>query len=159
MSADSGGPEPLWFTDNLALIHVTGAQTEGAFCVIEMRGRRGSMPPLHVHRRDEEAFFVLDGELLLFVGEEEVRLGAGRCVVAPREVPHTYRVESERARWLDVNTPAGFERFVSEVAVPAAEEGLPPPGRAADPGALAAAAASQGIEILGPPGTLPRSRA
>ncbi len=157
MSAVASGPDPLWFTDNIARIHVTGEQTRGAFCVVEMEGRRGSMPPLHVHRRDEESFFVLDAELVLFVGEEEIRLAAGGCVVAPRDVPHTYRVESEQARWVDLNAPAGFERFVAEVAVPAAGEGLPPAGRASDPAALAAAAAAQGIEILGPPGTLPRA--
>jgi Cupin domain len=113
------------------------------------------MPPLHVHHRDIETFYVMDGELSLFVAGEQLRLGPGRAALAPRGVPHSYRVESEEARWLVITTPAGFESFVREVAEPAPGEQLPPAGRPHDPAVLAQAAAKVGIEILGPPGVLP----
>ena len=113
------------------------------------------MPPLHVHRRDDETFYVLEGELTLFVAGEQIVLGPGQAALAPRDVPHAYRVESEEARWLVITTPAGFDAFVREVAEPAPADELPPAGRPFDPAVLGQAAANVGIEILGAPGALP----
>jgi quercetin dioxygenase-like cupin family protein len=147
--------QPLWFIDNLVHVHVDGDTSGGSFALLEMCGRRGDMPPLHVHERDDETFYVIDGELSLFVGGQQLILGAGQAALARHAVPHAYRVESEDARWLLVTTPAGFESFVREVAEPAAADELPPAGRPHDPAVLAQAAAKVGIEILGPPGALP----
>ena len=113
------------------------------------------MPPLHVHRREDEAFYVLEGELSLHLPGRSLTLGAGEAFLAPKDVPHAYRVESETARWLAIATPAGFDDFVREVGEPAPEETLPPEGRQHDPARLAEIAARFGIELLGPPGTLP----
>jgi quercetin dioxygenase-like cupin family protein len=146
---------PLWFIENLAYIHVDGDQTDNAFSLVEVQGRHGDMPPLHVHNRDDESFFVLDGELTLFVGHEEMKLSKGSAAVAPRQVPHCYRVESEMATFLVINSPAGFERFVAAAGEQAPSAELPPPGRHLDPATLAELAGEQGIEILGPPGALP----
>lgn len=151
----AGRGDPLWFLANLARVTVRGEDTGGAWSLVEFEGPRGDMPPLHVHTREEEAFYVLEGELSLFLGGERLRLSPGECAVAPRGVPHVYRVESERARWLVVCSPAGFEDFVAAVAEPAAEEALPPGPPRVDPERVAAAAAQAGIELLGPPGTLP----
>jgi quercetin dioxygenase-like cupin family protein len=156
-AAQSGRPQPLWFIDHLVHIHVDGGSSGGALALLEERGRRGDMPPLHVHRRDDEAFYVLEGELTLFVAGEQIALGPGQAAHAPRDVPHTYRVESEEARWLVITTPAGFDGFVREVAEPAPAQELPPAGSRVDPAVLGQAAAKVGIEILGPPGALPGS--
>jgi quercetin dioxygenase-like cupin family protein len=147
--------QPLWFIDNLVHVHVDGDTSGGALALLDERGRRGDMPPLHVHRRDDETFFVLEGELTLFVAGERIVLGAGHAAFAPRGVAHTYRVESAQAAWLVITTPAGFDAFVREVAEPAPADELPPAGRPIDPAFLARAAAKVGIEILGPPGALP----
>jgi quercetin dioxygenase-like cupin family protein len=147
--------QPLWFIDNLVHIHVDGDTSGGALMILDERGRRGNMPPLHVHRRDDETFYVLEGEVTLFVGAEEVRLGPGQAAFAPRGVPHSYRVESEQAHWLLVTTPAGFDGFVREVAEVAPVDELPPSERPVDPAVVGRAAAKVGIEILGAPGTLP----
>jgi mannose-6-phosphate isomerase-like protein (cupin superfamily) len=147
--------QPLWFIDNLVHVHIDGDASGGRLALAEERGRRGEMPPLHVHHRDDEAFYVIDGELSLFVAGEHLSLGPGQAALAPRGVPHCYRVESEEARWLVITTPAGFESFVREVAEPAPRDELPPAGRPHDPAVLAQAAAKVGIEILGPPGALP----
>lgn len=147
--------EALWFIDNLAYVHLDGGQTNEAFAFVELLGRQGDMPPLHVHSRDDETFHVLDGELKLHIGEQEIRLTAGQTALAPRGVPHVYRVESETARWLVINSPAGFERFLRAAGEPAPSEQLPPPGRPLDPATLAQTASEHGIEIIGPPGTLP----
>jgi mannose-6-phosphate isomerase-like protein (cupin superfamily) len=147
--------QPLWFIDHLVHVHIDGDASGGTLALAEERGRRGDMPPLHVHHRDDEAFYVMDGELSLFVAGEQLSLGPGQAALAQRGVPHAYRVESEEARWLVITTPAGFESFVREVAEPAPGEELPPAGRPHDPAVLARAAAKVGIEILGPPGALP----
>jgi quercetin dioxygenase-like cupin family protein len=146
---------PLWFIDHLVHIHVDGPGSGGALALMDERGRRGDMPPLHVHRRDDETFYVLEGELRLFVGSEQIVLGAGQSALAPRDVPHAYRVESEEAHWLVITAPAGFDSFVREVSELAPADELPPAGRHVDPAFLGQAAAKVGIEILGPPGALP----
>ena len=130
----------------------------GALAVLDERGRRGDMPPLHVHRRDDETFYVLEGELTLFVAGEQIVVGSGQAAFAPRDVPHTYRVESDEARWLVITAPAGFDAFVREVAEPAPAQELPPAGRPFDPAVVSQAAAKAGIEILGAPGDLPGSQ-
>ncbi len=151
----SGRTQPLWFIDHLVHVHVDGDTSGGALALLDERGRRGDMPPLHVHRRDDETFYVLEGELTLFVAGEQIVLGPGQAALAARDVPHAYRVESEEARWLLITTPAGFDDFVREVADPAPADELPPAERPVDPAAPAQAAAKVGIEIVGPPGALP----
>jgi quercetin dioxygenase-like cupin family protein len=148
-------PAPLWFIDDLAVVHLDGEQTGGAYGLTEMWGRRGDMPPLHVHRAEDEMFYVLEGEMSLYVGDRHLVVPAGRAAFAPRDVPHTYRIESETARWLALGNPAGFERFVRAVAEPAPAREIPPAGRTHAPAVLAQLAAAHGIELLGPPGALP----
>lgn len=147
--------QPLWFIDHLVHIRVDGDTSDGELALMDAWGRRGDMPPLHVHRRDDETFYVLEGELKLFVAGEEIAIGPGEAAFAPRDVPHTYRVESDEARWLVITAPAGFDAFVREVSEPAPGDELPPRGRAVDPAFVGEAAAKVGIEILGPPGALP----
>src|SRR5919201_5652837 len=77
--------QPLWFIDNLVHVHIDGDTSGGAFAVCEIRGARGDMPPLHVHRRDDETFYVIEGELSLFVGGEQLLLGPGRAALAARD--------------------------------------------------------------------------
>jgi quercetin dioxygenase-like cupin family protein len=148
--------EPVWFIDNLARVHVDGEASGGALAVVELSGRRGDKPPLHVHHREDETFYVLDGRLTLHTPDATVALEAGQAFVAPRGVPHVYRVESETARWLALCTPAGFDEFVREVGAPAAEDTLPPEGREHDAARLGEIAARYDIELLGAPGAMPR---
>ena len=146
---------PLWFIDGLARIHVSGEETDGRYTLVEILVPEGDMPPLHVHHEEDEVFHVLDGEVTLFLPGEEVSLGAGETFRAPQGVPHTYRVESPTARWVVFCAPARFDAFVRAVSEPATGEELPPRGRPFDPERLSAEAARLGIELLGPPGTLP----
>jgi quercetin dioxygenase-like cupin family protein len=147
--------QPLWFLEDLAYVRVDGEQTGEAISLVELAGRRGDMPPLHVDHRNDETVYVVAGRMTLFVGGREIALGQGQAAVAPRGVPHAYRIESEQARWLVINNPAGFERFLRAASQPAPADELPPPGRPADPDAVVQLATEYGIEVLGPPGTLP----
>ena len=104
---------------------------------------------------EDEAFVVLDGELTVYTPGESVTLRAGDAVFAPKGVPHAYRVESERARWLGVSNPAGLASFVLAASDPAEANDLPPADRPVDMERLLAAAEAHGIEIVAPPGTMP----
>jgi hypothetical protein len=100
---------------------------------------------------------VLEGEIELHTADETVTLGPGAFANAPRGVPHTFRVTSETpARWLVVSSPAGFEAVVDEYGEPAGADELPVLDAPPDVARLVAVAARHGIEILGPPGMLPR---
>jgi quercetin dioxygenase-like cupin family protein len=144
LSSTPRSAPPLSFLGNVTRIQVEGAECRNAYALVEMTAPQGDMPPLHVHRRDDEAFYVLERRLTLFAGEQALELEAGECAVAPCGTPHTYRAELDGTRWLVVCSPAGFEEFVRDVAT--AER---------DPAVLAEISARHGIEILGPPGTLP----
>jgi quercetin dioxygenase-like cupin family protein len=155
MSATSITTGPIWFIDGLARVLVSGDETGGRLALVEIEVPRGHMPPLHVHRSEDESFFVLDGELTLYVGEEALRLDAGDAAVAPMRVPHTFRVESETARILVAAAPAGFDRFVAAVGEPATQDVLPGEPVLPDPERFAEICREFEIELLGPPGALP----
>ncbi len=155
IAAETLAGKAFWFINNLATVKVSGEETDGAWSLVEFLGGQGDAPPLHVHHREDEAFYVLEGELTLFADGREHRLRAGEAAVGSKGIPHTYRVESGRARWLVVCSPAGFERFVAEAAVPAETSTLPPGPPAVSPERLTEIAAEHRIEILGPPGALP----
>ena len=139
----------IWFLHNRVRVHISAAQTDGSFALLESTGPAGDQTPLHVHHADDEGFYVLEGEITLWVGDEQHVLRAGESVLAPRRVPHTVRVGDRDARWLVTSTPAGFEAFVRAVGSTQPQAALP----SADE--LARVAAEHGIEILGPPGMLP----
>jgi quercetin dioxygenase-like cupin family protein len=145
--------QPLWFLDNLARILLSGDESDGRLGVVEITTPPGGEPPLHVHHDHDECFYVLEGEVTLFIGGGTERtLGAGEFALAPRGVPHTYRAGEAGARVLVSSIPAGFEAFVEKMSVPADGPAPPEPAR---PERLAAVAAQHGIEILGPPGARP----
>lgn len=136
----------LDFLGARARIVAGGEDTDGRLGLVDMlEVPPGDMPPLHVHHESDEGFYVMEGELTLYTPGAERTLRAGEFLLAPRGIPHTYRVGDEPVRMLVVSQPAGFERFVADVAK------LEAPA----PDALAAIAAEHDIEILGPPGTLP----
>ncbi len=148
-----GGGEALWFLGSLTTIKAGADGTGGRVAVTESVAPRGSGSPLHVHHREDEWFYVIEGELTFWVGGETIVAPAGSFVYGPREVPHTFIVSSERARYLLVAEPAGFEDFIRTLATPAERLEIPPvSSEPPDVEALTAVAASFGIDIVGPPG-------
>lgn len=129
------GPDGGW-----QLTHVRGRQTHDRFALVELVAPPGDMPPLHVHRRDDETFYVLEGGLTVWVGDDVVEVGPGTSIHLPRNVAHTYRTAAGApTRWLVVSSPAGFEAVLERMDAQPVERLF----------------VEHGIEVLGPPGTLP----
>lgn len=145
--------EALWFLDALATIKASGDATGGRCTVIEFLAPQGHGTPLHVHRREDEWFYVIEGQLMLWVGGQRIEAPAGSFAFAPRDIPHTFAVTSPTARFLLGAEPGGFDQFVRSLSVPGQARTLPPTTiQPPAPEQLTAAAARHGIEILGPPG-------
>jgi quercetin dioxygenase-like cupin family protein len=155
MAAIARSTERLWFLNALVTVHVRHDQGEDGVSVLESHAPYGESPPLHVHRTEDELFHVLEGELRLRAGDADIRVGAGESILAPKRVPHTYRVESPAgARWLVITRRGDFERFVRAQSRRAERPALPPrqgPPTPEQADALAAAARAHEIELIGPP--------
>jgi quercetin dioxygenase-like cupin family protein len=131
-------------------VKATGEQTGGAFGLIDNLMPAGFASPYHMHRNEDESFYVVEGEMTFYVGDERVKGGAGAFVFGPRGIPHGIEVNgTEPARILLQNYPAGFEGFPMEVGEPAKELALPP-AEPPDMERLMEIAARYGIDILGP---------
>lgn len=145
----------LWFLNTRVEVRVSHAEGDDGISILESEAPWADSAPLHVHHTEDEAFHVLSGELRLVVGGKESRVRAGESALAPKGVPHSYRVESrDGARWLVTTTSGDFERLVRSVSRPAETPRLPTPAGEPTPeqaAALAAAAAAHGIELVGPP--------
>jgi quercetin dioxygenase-like cupin family protein len=139
-----------WFLGTLLRVLADGDDTAGTFTVMEQRAPKGFSPPLHVHRREDTALLVLEGNITVVVGRERMQVGSGGFVWLPRDVPHTFRVDSDTVRQLELITPSGVERFHVLASDPASSLDLPP---AAPPDIprLLAAAESYLLEMVGPP--------
>jgi len=146
------GGKALWHLGALLTFKATSEQTAGRMWAKELSAPRGMAAPMHRHSREDEAFYVLDGEVSVYVGDQVVRAQAGDFLWAPREVPHAFCIESPLARMLVVSTPGGFEEFFFETGEPAAALTPPPPVKEPpDLDALVAALAEHGVAVVGPP--------
>ena len=115
-----------WFAGGLVTFLVDGEDTGGQLACIEATVRRGTEPPMHIHRREDETILVLDGELDYIVGDQTYTAASGGCVFVPRNIPHTYRQRTDIVKALLILTPAGLEGFFKELSEPAAILELPP---------------------------------
>ena len=142
----------VWYNGSLMTFLATGADTHGQFALIEALARRGNVPPPHIHHREDEIFYVLEGEIVVSVGDRTIKVTAGTMVFLPRDVPHSFTIESEQSRMLILLTPAGLEGWFKEFSVPAPAMMLPP---ADEPGyeevqRMLEAAPRYGIEFVLP---------
>jgi quercetin dioxygenase-like cupin family protein len=142
--------EARWWFGALAVIKATAADTGGQMTIVEVTEPPGSEAPLHVHHREDEAFWILEGDVTLQVGDTTVEAHAGDYAFGPRDVPHRYTVGDAGCRLLFICTPGGFEELVLEMSQPAPTR-TPPPPPEGDPdwGRIAAIAEAHGAELLG----------
>jgi quercetin dioxygenase-like cupin family protein len=146
----AGEGEQMWFAGGGAFTwKATAAETGGAFIMLEDRMLRGKTTPLHTHPNEDEAIYVLEGELLVDVEGEQHRVGPGGLFVAPRGVPHAFMVTSETAHVLSLQTPGTGESFYREAGEPV--RSAVDASRPADWARLRSVAErSESIELLGP---------
>jgi quercetin dioxygenase-like cupin family protein len=104
----------------------SGAETERRFDLTLATQPPGTAPPLHVHTREAEAFYMLAGTMVYRAGEELHQLTAGSFIYLPPGIPHAFRITGPTpARFLSVDAPAGLMDLYDEVGLPAGERRLP----------------------------------
>jgi quercetin dioxygenase-like cupin family protein len=144
------GDRLIWSFNMLMDVKATAEETGGALALMDSWLTPAANPPMHVHHDEDEAWFVLEGELEFFVaGQESRRAGPGDFVFGSRGVPHRFEVCTPEARMLVLTTPGGAERFFREMGEPVSDAILPvaqPP----DIARVAAVAACHHIDIVPP---------
>jgi quercetin dioxygenase-like cupin family protein len=147
VASDEG--EARWWGGGLAVIKASAADTGGQMTIVEVTEPPGAQAPLHVHHKEDEAFWVLDGDATFEIGETTIEARAGDYAFGPRHIPHRYSVGDAGCRMLFILTPGGFEDLVTAMSEPAGSRTLPPPSiEEPDMAEVKAIAEAHGAEIL-----------
>ncbi len=143
----------LWVFGELVMCKITSYQTGGAYSLFEVVTRPGSGPPPHVHHREDEAFYILEGGYEFLVEGRAINAGAGSLIYVPKGNIHTHiNVGVESGRMLVSQTPGGlYERFLVDIGEETKDTSTPPVfENPPDMRRIAKIAAGYGIEILSP---------
>lgn len=147
--APAGNDRIRWIGGTTMEILLDSAATDGRMMILRNDSSLGDAAPIHVHGHEDEVFLVLEGSMIVWVGDERRAVDAGGICFLPRGIPHTYRVTSETAKVLNICTPGGLESAFREagwvLTTPA------PEGWSASLPAVAQAMAKVRVEIVGPP--------
>ena len=148
------GIRSLRIFGELVTCKVTSDQTGGAYSLFEVDTPRGGGPPPHIHHREDESFYVLEGEYEFFGGEGIIRVGVGSLLCVPRGALHAHKNVGEgEGRLLATQTPGGlYERFLEELGEATDGDDGGPPAFEDQTGArtIMRVAAEHGIEIPPP---------
>ena len=115
----------MWKNGNLTTNLAEKTDTKGAFLLMECTLAPGTEPPPHAHSREDELFYVLDGEFDVYVGEEAFKVKTGECVFLPKFEPHAFVIRSTQLRVLALFSPAGLEEAFRGMSSPAKRLALP----------------------------------
>jgi len=119
-----------YFDVGLGSVCLSGSDTGGAYCLLEVSIAPGIGVPRHTHTREDETYYVTSGELEVIVGDQIFVLKAGDTLMAPRDVPHELRNSgSITNHYLLVFSPSGFEEFIMATALPAPDNAVAPTER------------------------------
>jgi quercetin dioxygenase-like cupin family protein len=143
----------LWAGSTVFDLVIGGEQSGGAVSLLDQRGRRGDVTPLHIHNSEAEIFYVLEGGITAWAGSDVYQIGAGGAVYLPAGQAHAFGIRTDEARLITVTAPGGFGDFVSMAGIPV--DGDTPTTWDFDPGRIMAAAGQHDIQIVGPPPDLP----
>ena len=153
LDVPAGQGRAIWHMGALMVFKATSAETGNQFWLAEQTSNLGYASPVHLHTREDELFHVLDGELSIEIDGVMHRPKAGDTVFSPRGLPHSYKVESQTARWLVLGTPGGFDGWFFDTGKPAERLEVPAfdPADFPDFGDVIASVESYGGKVLGPP--------
>ncbi len=124
-------------------VKATSEQTNGAFSLLEAQEPAGFGPPLHIHRDAAEAFYVLDGEYVIFLDDREFVCPVGSFIFIPAGLPHGFRVGGVPSRKLNLYAPAAMVGYFDDVAAATAAGDV-------DPDRLSDIALRYSMEVIGP---------
>ena len=130
----SGEGTSYWVLGDLYTFKATGKQTGGAFFVMEQIIQPQGGPPPHIHHREDEAFYVLDGKFVFLCGDAQTEAGPGSFVYIPKRTLHTFKnIDTKQGKLMVTVTPAGLEEFFFAIGSPAKDQHAAP---AFDPGVI-----------------------
>jgi mannose-6-phosphate isomerase-like protein (cupin superfamily) len=145
----AGEGERIWIVGDTMTFKSTGESTDGGLLLFENLTVAGGGPPPHVHTREDEFFFVLDGTFEVRIGDETHTLGPGGHAYVPRGTVHNFRnTEQTPSRMLVGFTPGGIEGFFRESGRPATDDGPAPPLDEDEIARTTAAAPKYGVEAV-----------
>jgi quercetin dioxygenase-like cupin family protein len=110
---------------NMMTFLVNSEQTDGAFSMTEYLSKPGNEPPAHVHTREDEFVYVLEGCIDAYIGKEVFSAGQNEGVYFPKFVPHTFTILTPHLRMLILMSPGGFEGYFRDMSEPARSLNLP----------------------------------
>jgi quercetin dioxygenase-like cupin family protein len=148
--ADGEGEHLRFWGGGVLTMKASAEETGGAFLLFEDLMAQGKTTPLHVHTNEDEALYVLEGEILVHINGTDHPIGPHGLAVAPRGVPHAFLVTSPTARVLTLQTPGSAEAFYRGASEPASAD-TDPSGPVDFARVREAAERSGGMQVIGPP--------
>jgi quercetin dioxygenase-like cupin family protein len=139
-----------WFLDQLVVIKFPTDAVPVNVGITEITTPEGSGPPPHIHSREDEIFYILEGRYDVMLGNERLEAQAGTWIFGPRGQAHGYTVRSSIGKHLSLTVPSGFERLFEAVGRPAPTRTLPEKTELLDAASLGAVAATFGVTLLPP---------
>jgi quercetin dioxygenase-like cupin family protein len=148
----AGTGHALWVFGDLDVVKAAGKDTGGELTFVETLVPAKSGPPMHVHERESESIYVLEGEVRVVANGEDFTLGPGGFVYMPKGSLHKFENTLEKpSKILLVFLPAGIEGYFEELGTPRVRADEPPPGRVIDQDLLGRVAPKYGLEIFDDP--------
>jgi quercetin dioxygenase-like cupin family protein len=148
----AGEGRSIWIVGDTYTFKAASEDTGGAYMLFEANVPPQSGPPPHIHHWEDEAYYILDGQVEILDNDRTFVAGAGSFVHIPRGTLHRFKnVGETTARILVLFTPGGFENFFFEVGLPAKEGGTAPPLGPKEIERTLAAAPKHGMEVRLPP--------
>jgi quercetin dioxygenase-like cupin family protein len=148
--ADGEGEHLRFWGGGILTMKATAVETDGAFLLFEDDMPHGKTTPLHAHANEDEALYVLEGEILVNIDGQDHRVGPRGIAVAPRGVPHAFLVTSPTARVLCLQTPGSAEAFYRGASEPV-DADTDASGPIDFDRVRQSAESSGGMQLLGPP--------
>jgi mannose-6-phosphate isomerase-like protein (cupin superfamily) len=124
-------------------LKATGEATDEAFSLLEAEEPPNFGPPMHIHHDAAEAFYVISGEYVIFIGDDEYACPAGSFIFIPAGAPHGFRVGAVTSRKLNIYAPAAMVGYFDELSAAIARDEV-------DDETLGDIARRYGMEVIGP---------